>query len=67
MFALVAKLTEIDGSPMADEDMLEMDLQSVLSLAAEAVGNPTLPLALSSHISVACGTTDKAEQNCLNR
>jgi hypothetical protein len=51
MFALVAKLTEIDGSPVVDEDMLEVDLQGVLALAAEAVGNMAPPSALSSHAS----------------
>jgi hypothetical protein len=49
MFALAVKLREIDCSPTVDEDMLEMGLQSVLALAAEAVRNTALPLGLSSH------------------
>jgi hypothetical protein len=48
---MVAKSKEINGSPTVDEDMLEMDLQSVLALVAEAPGNTALFSALSSHVS----------------
>jgi hypothetical protein len=47
---MVAKSKEIDGSPTVDDDLLEMDLQSV-ALVAEASGDTALRSALSSHVS----------------
>lgn len=42
-FALIAELTEINGKPIVYEEVLEMDLQDVLQLLPEALGNFPLP------------------------
>jgi hypothetical protein len=62
---LVTELTEIDGSPAVDEDMLEMDLQDLLALIAKAVGNTALSLVLSSHAS-STSSSEQVNQRRLN-
>lgn len=38
LFALIAEISEIDGQPLIYEDLLEMELEDVLSLQAEMSG-----------------------------
>lgn len=37
-FALIAEVTRIDGKPLVYEDLLDMDLDDVLTLEAEVMG-----------------------------
>src|SRR5271169_5290528 len=37
-FALIAELAQVEGKPLVYEDLLEMDLDDVLTLEAEVMG-----------------------------